>query len=43
EIADLLVSFNRAGVTVMVTSHDTPLFGAHATRRLVLDHGRLIA
>ncbi|MBL8472310.1 MAG: ATP-binding cassette domain-containing protein [Rhodocyclaceae bacterium] len=42
DIAELLASFNRAGVTVLVTSHDTALFEPHCTRRLVLDHGRLM-
>ncbi len=42
EIANLFMSFNDAGVTVLVSTHDERLFAAHRPRRLVLGKGRLI-
>lgn len=41
EIAALFCSFNAAGVTVIVATHDEALFAARTPRRLLLDHGRL--
>ncbi|WP_417069348.1 cell division ATP-binding protein FtsE [Niveibacterium terrae] len=42
EIAALFRSFNEAGVTVIVATHDDRLFAARTPRRLVLSHGRLL-
>ena len=41
EIAELFGSFNTAGVTVLVATHDASLFGRWSPRRIVLDHGQL--
>jgi cell division transport system ATP-binding protein len=41
EIAELFRSFNAAGVTVLVSTHDHDLFAAARPRRLRLTHGRL--
>lgn len=41
EIAALFRSFNEAGVTVIVATHDESLFAARQPRRLALSHGRL--
>jgi cell division transport system ATP-binding protein len=41
DIADLFRSFNEAGVTVLLTTHDGGLFERYAPRRLSLAHGRL--
>ena len=43
DIAALFMSFNRAGVSVMVATHDPTLFAASQPRRLVLAQGKLIA
>lgn len=42
EIAALFQSFNKAGVTVIVCTHDASLFAAASPRRLVLSRGRLV-
>ncbi|MDR0564447.1 MAG: ATP-binding cassette domain-containing protein [Azoarcus sp.] len=42
EIAELFKSFNSAGVTVLVATHDTSLFRHWSPRRIALDHGRLM-
>lgn len=42
EIAALFKSFNDAGVTVMVVTHDVSLFRSCSPRRIALDHGRLM-
>lgn len=42
EIAALFRSFNEAGVTVIIATHDDRLFVARTPRRLVLSHGRLM-
>ncbi len=42
EIAALFKSFNAAGVTVLVSTHDDRLFARHQPRRLVLGKGLLI-
>ncbi|MFN3986234.1 MAG: cell division ATP-binding protein FtsE [Rhodocyclaceae bacterium] len=42
EIADLFKSFNAAGVTVLVSTHDDSLFEKYQPRRLVLSKGSLI-
>lgn len=42
EIASLFRSFNEAGVTVIVATHDDRLFASRTPRRLVLSHGRLL-
>ena len=42
EIADIFHSFNAAGVTVLVVTHDVSLFRRRTPRRLALDHGRLM-
>lgn len=42
EIANLFKSFNEAGVTVLVSTHDDSLFAAHSPRRLVLGKGTLV-
>lgn len=42
EIARLFKSFNEAGVTVLVSTHDDGLFVEHRPRRLVLAKGLLI-
>jgi len=42
EIAALFKSFNAAGVTVLVSTHDENLFAAHRPRRLVLGKGLLV-
>jgi cell division transport system ATP-binding protein len=42
EIAALFRSFNEAGVTVIVATHDDRLFASRTPRRLVLSHGRLL-
>ena len=41
EIASLFKSFNAAGVTVLVSTHDERLFAQHSPRRLVLHKGLL--
>lgn len=41
-IADLFRSFNRAGVTVLVSTHDPALFLRDRGRKLTLSHGLLI-
>ncbi|NMG43577.1 ATP-binding cassette domain-containing protein [Aromatoleum toluvorans] len=41
EIANLFKSFNAAGVTVLVSTHDERLFAQHSPRRLVLSKGLL--
>jgi cell division transport system ATP-binding protein len=43
EIASLFKSFNAAGVTVLVSTHDDHLFAEQRPRRLVLGKGRLVA
>jgi cell division transport system ATP-binding protein len=42
EIAALFRSFNAAGVTVIVSTHDHALFAAACPRQLRLAHGRLV-
>lgn len=42
EIAALFKSFNQAGVTVLVSTHDASLFAENQPRRLVLSKGLLI-
>jgi len=42
EIAEIFRSFNSAGVTVLVATHDISLFRHWAPRRIVLDHGHLM-
>ena len=42
EIAALFKSFNAAGVTVLVSTHDDRLFAKHQPRRIVLGKGLLI-
>lgn len=42
EIANLFKSFNDAGVTVLVSTHDERLFADYRPRRLVLGRGILI-
>ena len=42
EIAELFRSFNNAGVTVLVATHDISLFRHWSPRRIVLDHGQLV-
>ena len=42
EIAELFRSFNDAGVTVLVSTHDAGLFGSRRLRRLVLARGKLV-
>jgi cell division transport system ATP-binding protein len=41
DIAELFLSFNEAGVTVLVSTHDSALFEARRPRRLVLAKGEL--
>ena len=43
EIAALFRSFNEAGVTVIVATHDEALFASRAPRRIELAHGRLVS
>ena len=43
EIANLFRSFNAAGVTVLVSTHDERLFAGARPRRLVLGKGRLLS
>jgi len=42
EIAEIFRSFNSAGVTVLVATHDISLFRHWLPRRIVLDHGHLM-
>lgn len=42
EIAKLFKSFNQAGVTVLVSTHDETLFSEWRPRRLVLSKGSLV-
>jgi len=42
EIAEIFRSFNSAGVTVLVATHDISLFRHCSPRRIVLDHGHLM-
>ncbi|MDR2208503.1 MAG: ATP-binding cassette domain-containing protein [Azoarcus sp.] len=42
EIAEIYGSFNKAGVTVLVATHDISLFRQWSPRKIVLDHGRLV-
>lgn len=41
-IAELFRSFNRAGVTVIISTHDPALFATSASRQLTLSQGALI-
>jgi cell division transport system ATP-binding protein len=41
DIAALFNSFNNAGVTVLVSTHDASLFEQWGPRRITLAHGRL--
>ncbi len=43
EIATLFRSFNEAGVTMIIATHDDALFASRAPRRLELARGRLVA
>lgn len=42
EIAALFRSFNAAGVTLIIATHDMRLYANTAPRQLVLSHGRLV-
>jgi len=42
-IADILLSFNQVGVTLIVATHDTALVARHGRRVLQLEAGRLAA
>ncbi|MDR2925862.1 MAG: ATP-binding cassette domain-containing protein [Azoarcus sp.] len=42
EIAKIFMSFNEAGVTVLVATHDVSLFSQSSPRRIVLDHGKIV-
>lgn len=42
EIASLFASFNDAGVTVIVSTHDSSLFAKQMVRHLILSKGSLI-
>jgi cell division transport system ATP-binding protein len=42
EIAELFGSFNSAGVTVLVATHDFSLFSHWSPRRIVLDRGQIV-
>ncbi|MDR0634514.1 MAG: ATP-binding cassette domain-containing protein [Azoarcus sp.] len=42
DIAELFKSFNGAGVTVLVVTHDVSLFRRWTPRRIALSHGRLM-
>lgn len=42
DIANLFKSFNSAGVTVLVSTHDASLFAENRPRRLVLAKGTLV-
>ncbi len=42
EIAELFGSFNSAGVTVLVATHDFSLFKQWSPRRIVLDRGQIV-
>jgi len=42
EIADLFKSFNDAGVTVLVSTHDERLFADYRPRRMILGKGYLV-
>ncbi|MCL2874848.1 MAG: ATP-binding cassette domain-containing protein [Betaproteobacteria bacterium] len=42
EIAEIFRSFNNAGVTVLVATHDISLFRHYSPRRIMLDHGHLM-
>ena len=42
EIAELFGSFNSAGVTVLVATHDFSLFRQWSPRRIVLDRGQIV-
>lgn len=42
EIVDLLTSFQKAGVTVLVSTHDDASFRPVETQRLVLENGSLL-
>ncbi|MDR2881429.1 MAG: ATP-binding cassette domain-containing protein [Azoarcus sp.] len=42
EIAGLFGSFNEAGVTVLVATHDISLFRYWSPRQIILDHGRIL-
>ncbi|MDO6387668.1 MULTISPECIES: cell division ATP-binding protein FtsE [unclassified Uliginosibacterium] len=43
EIAALFRSFHQAGVTILLATHDETLFSPYGSRRIELDHGRLVA
>jgi cell division transport system ATP-binding protein len=43
DVAAIFVDFHRVGVTVLIATYDANLFAAAATRRLTLQHGRLLA
>lgn len=42
EIAKIFMSFNEAGVTVLVATHDISPFGLSSPRRIVLNHGKIV-
>lgn len=42
DIAEMFHSFNQVGVSVVIATHDETLFAPFASRRLVLNHGRLV-
>ncbi|ASP38121.1 cell division ATP-binding protein FtsE [Bacterioplanes sanyensis] len=43
EIMDLFVRFQQVGVTVLIATHDIALIEQMGHRRLILDHGQLVA
>ncbi|MFZ5510497.1 MAG: cell division ATP-binding protein FtsE [Pseudomonadota bacterium] len=43
DIAEMFRAFNRVGVTVVVATPDEALFAPYGARRIVLDHGRVVA
>jgi cell division transport system ATP-binding protein len=43
DVAKIFLDFHRVGVTVLIATYDDTLFAPHGARRIVLDHGRLVA
>jgi cell division transport system ATP-binding protein len=43
EIMNLFVRFQQVGVTVLIATHDIALIERMGHRRLILDHGQLVA
>lgn len=43
DVAAIFHDFHQVGVTILIATYDDALFAAGASRRLMLDHGRLLS